>query len=184
MKAWTATSGKRLATAAVAGISVVTLLSGCGFATRQQAAAIVNGEVIHSADVQKTTEQLRSLQQFNQATEPVIVEALITARLLEPEIEKSGSWKPDEMYASTVAQIPGATEMTKDIIEYVALVQSQKVTPQDLQALEAAVKKAQVTVNPKYGSFQRSAEAPFFSLEPGRPSWIESTTPTVAPTNS
>jgi hypothetical protein len=182
VKAWSALSTKRLATAAVAGVSAVVLLSGCGFATRQQAAAIVNGDVIKSEDVQKTTEQLHTLKQFGQATEPVIVEALITARLLEPQIAKSGSWKPDELYASTIAQIPDATETTKDIVEYVALVQSQKVTEQDLAGLQAAVKSAHITVNPRYGSFHRTSEAPYFALTAQQPSWMEPTTPAAQPT--
>ena len=54
------TAGRRVAAALVAGASAVTLLGGCGFATRQQAAAVVNGHVIAEANVQETHDQLQA----------------------------------------------------------------------------------------------------------------------------
>ena len=46
MKARSAQSAKRAAVVGVAALGAVSLLGGCGFETRQQAAAVVNGEVI------------------------------------------------------------------------------------------------------------------------------------------
>lgn len=168
MKAW---STKRLATAAVAGISVVTLLSGCGFTTRQQAAAIVNGHVINETEVQETTDQLHAAKL--DFSEDIVVTALIAAPLLKEQVDKSGSWKPDQTYASVVASIPGATETTKEFIAAVALIEANKMTPADVEGYKAALKSADISVNPKYGTLQLRNEGPvYFALGSGKPNWI------------
>lgn len=174
MKAW-AHPAKRLATGTVAGITVAALLGGCGFTTRQQAAAVVNGVQISESDIQTTLDQLHTLKQFGQVNDNIIVEALITSRLLKPQVEKSGVWKPDDAYASTIAQIPGATDMTKEIVEYVALLQSQKITEADIAGLKSAVNSAHITVNPKYGVFERTEKPPYFDLTGPQPNWLKPT---------
>lgn len=180
MSAWSAHPAKRLATGTVAALTVVALLGGCGFATRQQAAAVVNGVQISESDVQTTVDQLHTLKQFGQVNDNVIVEALVTARLLKPQIEKSGDWKPDDAYASIIAQLPGATDMTKEIVEYVALLQSQKVTEKDIAGLQSAVNSAHITVNPKFGVFQRTTKPPFFDLAGPQPNWLKPTATAAA----
>jgi hypothetical protein len=157
--------------AAVAGISVVAMLSGCGFATRQQAAAIVNGQVINEDDVHTTTQQLNAAKL--QFSEDIVVTALIAAPLLEKQVQKSGSWKPDDTYASVVANIPGATETTKDFVAALALLDSGKMTPADVAGYRKALKDADITVNPKYGRLVESADPPvYFTLGADQPNWI------------
>lgn len=171
MKAWSASSGKRLATGVVAGVSVVALLGGCGFSTRQQAAAIVNGEVIHETEVRETAEQLKAAKL--DFSEDIVVTALIAAPLLEEQVAKSGSWKPDDTYAAVVAEIPNATEMTKEFIAAVALIDSGAMTEADVAGYRQALKDADITVNPKYGTFQQTNEGPvFFGLGRTQPNWI------------
>ncbi len=172
MKAWTATSGKRLATGVVAGISVVALLGGCGFSTRQQAAAIVNGAVIHESDVRETTEQLQAAQL--DFSEEIVVTALIAAPLLKSQMEQSGSWTPDATYASVVAAIPNATETTKEFVRAVALIDSGAMTEADVAGYRQALEDASITVNPKYGKVEKVNEPPvFFRLGASNPNWIE-----------
>lgn len=172
MKAWTATSGKRLATGLVAGISVVALLGGCGFSTRQQAAAIVNGDVIHEDEVRETTEQLQGAQL--DFSEDIVVTALIAAPLLKAQVAESGSWKPDATYAAVVAAIPNATETTKEFIEAVALIDSGAMTEADVAGYRQALEDAQISVNPKYGKVEKVNEPPvFFRLGATTPNWIE-----------
>lgn len=171
MKARTATSGKRLATAAVAGVSIVALLGGCGFSTRQGAAAVVNGHVIPENEVRTTTQQLNDAQL--QFTEDVVVNVLIAAPLLEEQIDKSGSWKPDETYAAVMANMPGATETTKDFVAAVALVESGRMTDADVAGYREALKNADISVNPKYGDVIDAPQSPiFFQLGPKQPNWI------------
>lgn len=172
MKARTATSGKRLATGVVAGISVVALLSGCGFSTRQQAAAIVNGDVIHQTEVRETTEQLQGAKL--DFSEDIVVTALIAAPLLKAQVEESGSWSPDATYAAVVAEIPGATETTKEFIAAVALIDSGAMTEADIAGYRQALEDAQISVNPKYGKIEKVNEPPvFFRLGASTPNWIE-----------
>ena len=173
-------SVRRLATAAVAGATAVSLLGGCGFDTRQQAAAIVNGDVIHESDVQQTFEQLKAAKL--DFAENIVVTALVAAPLLKETVEKSGSWKPDETYASVIASIPDATPTTKDFVAAVALIQSQKMTPADVSAYRADLKKAHISVNPKFGELIQSNEGPvYFTIGQTTPNWVKpATNPTPA----
>ena len=154
MKAWSAQPAKRVAVVGIAALGAVSLLGGCGFETRQQAAAVVNGDVIHESDVRETYDQLKAAKL--DFAENIVVTALVAAPLLKDVVAKSGSWKPDETYASVISSIPDATDTTKEFVAAVALIQSQKMTPADVAAYRADLKKADITVNPKYGSVVQS----------------------------
>ncbi|HET7400070.1 MAG TPA: hypothetical protein VFJ94_16265 [Intrasporangium sp.] len=172
MNAWLALPGKRLAATAVAGLSAVALLGGCGMETRQQAAAIVNGSIIRESDVRQTAEQLSGANL--KFSENIVVTALIAAPLLKAQVDKSGSWKPDETYASVVAAIPNATETTKEFVSAVALLDSARMTPADVAGYRQSLQKAKITVNPKYGAVHPSDEGPvYFSLGEDQPNWIK-----------
>ena len=178
-------SARRLVTVTVAAITAIALLAGCGFSTRQQAAAVVNGEMISQADVQKTYEQLQRAQlEFSQT---IVLTALIAAPLLHEAVAKSGSWQPDETYASVMATIPDATDTTKQFVEAVALIQSQKMTPADVAAYRENLAKADISVNPRFGEVKKSNEGPvYFTLGQETPNWIVASSPsapaTTAPT--
>lgn len=175
-----ATSGRarfarRVATTALLALGAVGLLGGCGFEARQQGAAVVNGEVIHEAEVEETARQLREAQ-FD-FPENIVVTALVASPLLHDAVRESGSWVPDATYASAVAAIPDATETTKEFISAVALLQSQRMTEDDTERYRASLEKANITVNPRFGQLNRSEEGPlFFTIGQKQPNWI------VAPT--
>jgi hypothetical protein len=172
VKARSAQPARRVAVLGIAAIGAVSLLGGCGFETRQQAAAIVNGEVISESDVQQTHDQLKSAKL--DFAENIVVTALVAAPLLKDAVSKSGSWQPDETYASVIASIPNATETTKEFVEAVALIQSQKMTPADVAAYRADLKKADITVNPKYGTVVPSDEGPvYFTIGQKTPNWVK-----------
>ena len=135
MKAWSAQPARRVAVVGIAALGAVSLLGGCGFETRQQAAAVVNGEVIHESDVRETYDQLKAAKL--DFAENIVVTALVAAPLLKDVVGKSGSWKPDETYASVISSIPDATDTTKEFVAAVALIQSQKMTPADVAAYRA-----------------------------------------------
>jgi hypothetical protein len=172
VKAWSAQSAKRAAVVGVATLGAVSLLGGCGFETRQQAAAVVNGEVIHESDVRETFDQLKAAKL--DFAENIVVTALVAAPLLKDAVATSGSWKPDATYASVISSIPGATDTTKEFVAAVALIQSQKMTPADVAAYRADLQKADITVNPKYGSVVKSDQGPvYFTIGQQTPNWVK-----------
>jgi hypothetical protein len=172
VKAWSAQPARRVAVVGIAALGAVSLLSGCGFETRQQAAAVVNGEVIHESDVRQTFEQLKAAKL--DFAENIVVTALVAAPMLKSAVAKSGSWKPDETSASVIASIPGATDTTKEFVEAVALIQSQKMTPADVAAYRADLKKADISINPKYGTVVQSDQGPvYFTIGQTTPNWLK-----------
>ena len=175
-----ARSPKRLAAALVAGAATVALLGGCGFETRQQAAAVVNGEVISQDDVQTTYEQLQAAKY--DFTENVVLTALIAAPLLENAVAPSGGWKPDATYAQVLTTIPDATQPTKDFIAAVSLIQAQTMTPAQVEAYRTDLEKADISVNPRFGEVVPSDQGPvYFSIGPSSPNWIKPSATSAAP---
>jgi hypothetical protein len=181
VSARTGRSARRLVTVTVVAVTAIALLGGCGFATRQQDAAVVNGQSISMADVQKTHQQLQDAKL--DFSETIVVTALIAAPLLQEAVAKSGSWKPDETYAATIAAIPDATETTKQFVEAVALIQSQKMTAADVAAYRENLKNADISLNPRFGEVIKSDEGPvYFTLGQKTPNWVvPSTAATAAP---
>lgn len=170
-----ARSSKRVAATALVGLSAVILLAGCGFETRQQGAAVVNGQVIHEDEVQETAQQLREAQ-FD-FPESIVVTALVASPLLHDAVRESGSWQPDATYASAIAAIPDATETTKEFVSAVALIQSTRMTDEDVARYRANLDKATITVNPRYGDLIPSEEGPvFFTIGQKQPNWISAPT--------
>ncbi len=165
-------AGRRVAATLVAGASAVTLLGGCGFATRQQAAAVVNGHVISEADVQQTHDQLEAAKL--DFSEDAIVMGLVAGPLLDEAMQPSGGWKPDDTYAQVLATIPAPTQTTKDFIAAAALVNSQTMTPTEVTAYREALKKADISLNPKFGTLTPVDQAPvYFTFGTSNPNWIK-----------
>lgn len=178
-----ARSPRRLAAALVAGATAVALLGGCGFETRQQAAAVVNDHVITQDDVQTTYTQLQTAKyDFSQ---DVVLTALIAAPLLEKALAPSGGWKPDATYAQVLTTIPDATESTKEFVAAVSLIQAQTMTPAEVQTYRTELKNADISVNPRFGEVVHSNQGPvYFTIGQSTPNWIKSTsTPAPTPTS-
>ncbi|GAA6526360.1 hypothetical protein [Intrasporangium sp. DVR] len=166
-----ARSSQRVAAAVLVGLTSVALLSGCGFEARQQGAAVVNGDVIHEDEVEETARQLREAK-FD-FPENIVVTALVAAPLLEKAISESKSWEPDATYASAIAAMPGATDTTKEFVSAVAMIQSGRMTEEDVARYRDNLAKADIKVNPRYGELVPSEEGPvFFTIGQKRPNWI------------
>lgn len=181
MKAWSALSARRLAVTGVAAATAVSLLGGCGFEIRQQAAAVVDGHVINEDEVRETTAQLRGAKL--EFTEGIVVTALIAAPLLDQALQGSNSWQPDDTYAQTVASISDPTETTKEFIEAVAIIQSQKMTEADTAKYRQALETAKISVNPKFGELVKTGEGPvYFALGADTPNWIAPESAPAVPT--
>lgn len=162
---------RRLAVTATLGLAAVTLLGGCGFETRQQAAAVVNGQVIHEDDVQETANQLKAAKFTTE--ENIVVTGLIAAPLLDDALASTGGFQPDAAYASTIAAISDPTETTKAFVFAAVTLQEQQLAPAVEAKYQAAVKSADVSVNPKFGTFTLTAGPVFFALGSASPSWIK-----------
>jgi hypothetical protein len=178
-----ARSPKRLAAALVAGATAVALLGGCGFETRQQAAAVVNDHVITQDDVQTTYTQLQTAKyDFSQ---DIVLTALIAAPLLEKALAPSGGWKPDSTYAQVLTTIPDATESTKEFVAAVSLIQAQTMTPAEVQTYRTELKNADISVNPRFGEVVHSDQGPvYFTIGQSTPNWIKSSSaPAPTPTS-
>ena len=130
-----ARSPRRLAAALVAGATAVAFLGGCGFQTRQQAAAVVNGEVISQSDVQTTYEQLQTAQlrlhRERRAHRPHRGAPARERRRAVGRLEARRDLRAGH------AAIPDATESTKDFVAAVSLIQSQTMTPAQMEAYRA-----------------------------------------------
>lgn len=160
----------RAAGVLVAAAVAVPLLGGCGFETRQQAAAVVNGHVIHEDDVATTAEQLKSARL--DFSENIVVTALIAAPLLDSA--RGGTYQPDQVYAQTIASIPDATDTTKEFVKAVATIQAGTLSTQQVTTYRNELKTADISVNPKFGTVVPSNEGPvYFSLGASQPNWIK-----------
>lgn len=174
MKARSALSARpvrRLAATAALLLAASTLLGGCGFETRQQGAAVVNGQVIAEADVQETANQLKAAK--FQTAESIVVTGLIAAPLLKDALASTGGFQPDPAYAATIAAISDPTESTKAFVFAAVTLQGQPLPPAVEAKYQAAVKNADVSVNPKFGAFTTTAGPVFFALDAASPSWIK-----------
>jgi hypothetical protein len=164
----------------VAGAAAVVLLGGCGFQTKQQAAAVVNGQVISQDDVQTTYNQLQAAKY--DFTEDVVLTALIAAPLLENAVAPSGGWKPDATNAQVMTTIPDATQATKDFVAAVSLIQAQTMTPAEIQTYRTDLKKADISVNPRFGQVVHSDQGPvYFTIGQSTPNWIKPSSNPSAP---
>lgn len=142
---------------------------------------MVNGQVITQEDVETTYNQLQAAKY--DFTENVVLTALIAAPLLEDAVAPSGGWKPDATYAQVMTTIPDATQATKDFVSAVALIQAQKMTPAEVEAYRTGLKKADISVNPRFGSVVHNDQAPiYFTVGQTSPNWIKpSSAPATTP---
>ncbi len=77
--------------------------------------------------------------------------------------------------------IPDATQSTKDFVAAVSLIQSQTMTPAQMEAYRTDLQKADISVNPRFGEVVPSDEGPvYFSIGPSTPNWIKPVAPEAA----
>jgi hypothetical protein len=168
----TSRTATRLGAAVAVGATAATLLGGCGFETRQQAAAVVNGTVIHESDVQETHRQLAEAK-FD-TSETAVVMGLVAAPLLDRATAASGGWKPDASYAQIMAQIPDATDTTKQFVAAALFIESPSMTQDVVAKYRNELNVADVSVNPKFGEFSVTEQAPvYFTIGQKTPNWIK-----------
>lgn len=166
---------RRVAVPAVAAAGLV-LLGGCGTVQKMNAVAVVDGQAVTADQLATATDQYNAFataagQQTVEQTR--ILPYLVQARIIVPWAESTGGWKPDASYAQVLSRVPSPAPETKDLFEAIVvttLVQQGGLSQSAQQSLQQAVQKADVTVNPRYGSYVPGL-AP--AVAPLSPNWIK-----------
>lgn len=156
------------------------VLGGCTALTKAQSAAIVNGQPITNEDVATAAHEFNTyiVTDPSQAvTEARVLSYLILAPFVLAEAERTGAWKPDESYNNTIAKIPQASQPTKDLIA--TSLAAQALSQDGVTAVLDQLKKADVQLDPRYGTFDPSTGGSLAEA----PNWIK-TTPTSAATTA
>ena len=166
---------RRVVVPALAAAGLV-LLGGCGTAQRMNAVAVVDGRAVTADELATATDQYNAFARAaggTEATQTQILPYLVQSRIIVPWAQSTGEWKPDANYAQVISRVPSPAPETKDLFEAI-VVSGQAVqgglSQSAAQSLEKAVQKADVTVNPRYGSYVPGL-AP--SVAPLSPNWIK-----------
>ena len=163
----------------MAVLAATLALTGCTTYDKASTAAFVNGTAISDATVAEVTNQFNN----NLATSPdqKIQEAqtlgvLILSPFVLGQVKTSGSWTPDARYNTALQRVPAATQATKDFLATsIILQQGGPLTESDVTAILAQLKKADVVLDPRFGTWDPSTGG---FLAP-QDNWIK---PTAAPT--
>lgn len=155
MKALRTLRGPLAAVALAAALSV----SGCGTA---DTAAIVNGQVISESEAQTAAREI------NEAFKPqtpldtkAAVSSLIAAPIINGVAERAGKAESDSSARSAMPDLSEPAQATLDLVK--ANFALQKLSDQEKQLIVEELKKAEITINPRYGAFDRDSatfEAP------------------------
>jgi len=171
--------GRRFGVVAVAALAAILALTGCTTFDKASTAAFVNGTAISDATVAEVTNQFNnnlasSAEQRIQESQTLGV--LILAPFVLGQVKASGSWTPDARYNTALQRVPGASQATKDFLATsIILQQGGPLTESDVTAILDALKKADVVLDPRFGTWDPSTGG---FLAP-QDNWIK---PTAAPT--
>jgi parvulin-like peptidyl-prolyl isomerase len=151
---------------AAAGLVVaVALLSGCASADR---AAVVNGHVVTESEAQRSAREINEAFELQQplGTRDV-VGSLITAPLINKVAGEAGKAESD---ASAREAMPGVQDPSPATLELVkANFALQKLTDEEKGRIVEELRRADITVNPRYGRFNPQT----VGFEASAPNWIQ-----------
>lgn len=156
-------------------------LVGCGSAD-PSAAAIVDGTVIKDADVWAVIEDLTKLPRNRDITVNEVLPALIMAQVVQDHRGelKAPTISPDAAKQQLQSAVPPGQptptwhQATVKTFQDVTALSAVMDSPSQPKVVEL-VQKAQVTVNPKYGEFDRKQ----LTLTSATPNWmVPAPTPT------
>ncbi len=179
-------SRTRRAGALVAAVlAVILALAGCSTLDKASTAAFVNGTAISNATVSQVVDQFNS----NLATTPdqkiqesQALGVLILSPFVLNQVKASGSWAPDARYNAAIQKIPSASQATKDFVATsIILAQGGPLTEADVNAILDELKKANVQLDPRFGTWDPSTGG----FLQGNNNWIKPTaTPSGASTSA
>jgi hypothetical protein len=150
--------------AAALVLGTAALLSACGSA---DTAAVVNGTTISEPDAQLAAQQVNEAFHPQAPLTPAdAVSALITAPFILEQAARSGH---PQTTSAAIAAMPTINDPAESTVELVqAQMAIQYLSDADRSAILAALEKAHITVNPRYGTFVASQAR----LSPSQPNWI------------
>ena len=165
-------------------LAVAVALTGCTAVAKARSAAFVNGQAISDAEVAQVTKQYNetlSTSAQDRLQEPQTLGLLILAPFVINQAKASGSWVPDQRYNAALAKVPSASDGTKNLIAVSIALQPGILNDQDITAIVDALKKANVQLDPRYGTFDPSTGGFHAPVD----NWIRSTaTATTAPSGA
>jgi hypothetical protein len=171
---------RRIGVLAAAVLAVTLAVTGCSTFQKASTAAFVNGTAISNATVTEVTSQFNDNLATNdqqKVTESQVLGVLILAPFVLGQVKRSGSWTPDARYNTALQKIPNASQATKDFLATsVVLQQGGPLTESDVTAILDELKKADVVLDPRFGTWDPSTGG---FLTPDN-NWIK---PTAAPGN-
>jgi len=171
--------GRRAGALAAAVLAATLALAGCTTFDKTSTAAFVNGTAISDATVAQVTNQFNdnlASTADQKLQEAQALQVLILAPFVLNQVKASGSWTPDARYNTALQKIPDASQATKDFLATsIILQQGGPLTDGDVTAILDQLKKADVVLDPRFGTWDPKTGA-FLAAENN---WIK---PTAAPT--
>lgn len=138
---------------ATVALATALAVSGCGTA---DTAAIVNGQVISESEAQQAARQIN--EAFSPQT-PLDTSAAVTSLVAAPIIidvaERAGKAESDSSARSAMPKLSEPAQATLELVK--ANFALQKLTESERQQVIDELKKAEITINPRYGSFDRDS---------------------------
>ena len=147
------------------------VLSACG-TQEAGAAAIVNGTAISDRDVQTVSDQLNAIAPGGQK---ISTREALFSLILAPYVRAEAARTGKTVSASeAVKAIDGVVDPAPATIEFVAMrLAVQQIGDASKAAIVGELRKAKISVNPRYGTF----DAKEIALNPTSPNWIKATAP-------
>lgn len=153
------------------GLAASFALSGCSQVEQTGTAAVVNGERITDAEVQTATRELTAQPNLDTVTPAQVLQMLAYGKIAEPLAVKYGKVVSDSTVVQALPAFKDASPATLETLRANVLL-SQHLQSQNAfgDAFVKAAKDADLSVNPRYGSVDRTAQLPL--QEPVTP-WIK-----------
>ena len=148
-------------TVAVAGVLAV---SGCATA---DTAAVVNGHRITEQEVQEATSQITKAYPDSSLNAANALSSLVMAGFINQIADQSGKGLSDSAAKAAIGEIEDPSAATLELVKS-SLASQQLTTIEQGQVVELA-RKAQVTMNPRYGTFDAKA----VRFDVSQPNWIK-----------
>ena len=148
-------------TVAVAGVLAV---SGCATA---DTAAVVNGHRITEQEVQEATSQITKAYPDASLNTANALSSLVMAGFINQDANEAGKGLSDSAAKAAITEIEDPSPATLELVK--SSLSSQRLSSVEQGRVVALASKAQVTMNPRYGTF----DAKKVRFDASAPNWIK-----------
>jgi hypothetical protein len=160
VKAFTVLRGAFVASA-VAGVLAV---SGCATA---DTAAVVNGHRITEQEVQEATTQITEAYPDSTLNAANALSSLVMAGFINQVADENGKGLSDSAAKAAITEIADPSPATLELVK--SSLSSQQLTTVEQGKVVEMARKAQVSMNPRYGTF----DAKQVRFDASKPNWIK-----------